>query len=774
LKHLISEDNPLGIQNNNEIGSWIAYDFEWITKDKKLDRSLKDRIDKNTSGGSVPPENDKTKCNDIVTFAFEDSNGIKGCLDITEFSSAKFFLEAIKEKLLEYQYCFAWGSKSVMRKNHETGIPEGINGDLAVLDSNLRIIGIPTIIRYDKYSNTPFITNDIFANNNRVFKADIDLLQVFAKPLVRSIFKNKYKSLRLDDVSIALLGFGKLDNKTGAKLYEMSIEERKSYCLHDAHLVAELIRANNGGDVLRIMKVIASHTTLTFEEVCHKGMTGIWKKILNDAISKKINLVGYENMPSALRKLYSNNSNYGKYRDYHLDKEYEYEYEDGNENEEIPEYKENSYDDYIALLAQRSKNRNLPAAEYDISYNSHPYDKGKNNEKLKTEFKSKYKGGLVLCPKRGLHNSVFLFDVTSLYPTMIINYNISPETVNCSCCRNDVKARLFFDKDILNDLHHGFSKDPERIYWICQHRKGLFSGILQELTEKRIEYKNKGKELESVAIKVIINSGYGVFGHSNFKYYDPKVAEVITALGRRTLLEMKKIAEEMGFAVLYGDTDSLFVDNKMNTEDISKFINVCKKKLKVDVNHEKTFRKLILVGKKHYIGIPCSDAAEQPPTIKGMEGIKSDRPEFIQTTFREMVKGIQNDVNPIPKLKHALEELDRRQVPKERLAISLLLTKNPQEFANDCLQKRLGTKLGLKKGDILIYYKCDKDELIYDTPGGKERTRIIGESDNSDDISYAKYKEMLINSVKDVIEILGYNVEKDLLVKRQLSQQYLS
>ena len=48
----------------------------------------------------------------------------------------------------------------------------------------------------------------------------------------------------------------------------------------------------------------------------------------------------------------------------------------------------------------------------------------------------------VLSPQRGLHYDVYVFDVTSLYPTMIINYNISPETINCYCCKNDIKARV--------------------------------------------------------------------------------------------------------------------------------------------------------------------------------------------------------------------------------------------------------------------------------------------------------------------------------------------
>jgi DNA polymerase elongation subunit (family B) len=358
---------------------------------------------------------------------------------------------------------------------------------------------------------------------------------------------------------------------------------------------------------------------------------------------------------------------------------------------------------------------------------------------------------------------VLVFDITSLYPTMIINNNISPETVNCSCCKDDPKARLTFDYEFVKDFLYNKNSS---CYWVCRRRLGLFSNKLKELTQIRIQYKKEGKILESTAIKAIINSGYGVFGHSNFKYYDPSVAELVTALGRQTLLRMQEIGKGLNFKILYGDTDSLFVNGVNSKDDILDFKNICKNKLNVDVVHEKYFQKLILVSSKHYLGF-TSDK-NQDPVIKGMEGIKSDRPEFIQTTFREMVKDIQEDINPIPKLKQALTYLDKRQVPKDRLEISLTLTKDPQDYMNECLQKRLGTELRLKKGDTLVYYKCDQQLVVYDH-SGKQRTRIIGESVDPNDVSYAKYKERLIKSVKDVIEILGYSVEKDLLAKRKLS-----
>jgi DNA polymerase elongation subunit (family B) len=159
---------------------------------------------------------------------------------------------------------------------------------------------------------------------------------------------------------------------------------------------------------------------------------------------------------------------------------------------------------------------------------------------------------------------------------------------------------------------------------------------------------------------------------------------------------------------------------------------------------------------------------DKEPIIKGKEGIKSDRPPFIQTVFREMINDIKNDTDPILKLRQAINELESIRIPTEKLSISLALSKNPQEYAHDCLQKRLGSKNNLMKCDTLVYYKCYKQEVIKDNLGNYKIIRI-NESDNPADISYARYKEMFISSVKDVIEILGYDIEQDLFPKKEIN-----
>ena len=726
------------------IDNWIAFDLEW-----EIESKLK-LININSSCFRGSYNTDFASCSSILpqdyhkilTFGYEDSYDNKGTLDISDFNHCptpqQAFLTSIKEKLQRYSYCFAWGSKAVKHRNQHNDNVEGINGDLVMLDINFRQNNIPSIVKFDKFSGMPFIKN--FGTGT----IDIDILKVFAKPLVKYVvYKNKYKSLRIHEVATAILGCGKLHNKSGHNISKMSISERKEYCQNDAHLVAKLVKIDNG-NILKIMQVIASHTGLTLEEVCHKGMTGIWTRILNYTISRRVGLVGYDNLPFALRKLYS--SNHRPYSEY---SSIENEFEENEDEDETG-------NDYSDDFSNNSQNNQEDGEGYST----------KANHRIEIETKEsvkKYKGAIVLEPVRGLHFDVHLFDVTSLYPTMIIKYNLSPETVNCSCCKNNPKAKELYTTELLKDCKH----IPKQGYWICQRRMGLFSKILQELTEKRIEYKERGLKVESQAIKAIINSGYGVFGHPYFKYYDPRVAELVTAFGRQTLMVMKDIADSLGFNTLYGDTDSLFVNNVKSLEDAKKFISGCKSELGIDAGQEKTFSKLILVGKKHYVGILHDHDKE--PIVKGMEGIKSDRPEFIHRIFKRLIDDIKYDNNPIPNLKHALDELNNRSVASELLSISLVLRKNPEEYEHGCKQRRLGTKLGLHKGDTMIYYKSDIKRPTNDSRNKQQVLQIATESDNPNDISYAKYKEMFVNAVKDILEILGYDIEKDLLkCKRKL------
>jgi DNA polymerase elongation subunit (family B) len=78
---------------------------------------------------------------------------------------------------------------------------------------------------------------------------------------------------------------------------------------------------------------------------------------------------------------------------------------------------------------------------------------------------------------------------------------------------------------------------------------------LKVFKEERLKQKKLGNGPKQLALKILIDGGYGVFGASDYSYYDPRVAELITAYGRQTLSKMQDIASTLNFEIVYGDTD---------------------------------------------------------------------------------------------------------------------------------------------------------------------------------------------------------------------------
>ena len=165
----------------------------------------------------------------------------------------------------------------------------------------------------------------------------------------------------------------------------------------------------------------------------------------------------------------------------------------------------------------------------------------------------KFRGGEVLSPSAvGMHLNVTCWDVASMYPTMSIVHNISPETINCDCCKDDPEAKI--DQKIMVYINEGLAEkdklDPGLgwaprpfHYWICRKQEGILKQIMKDLFKKKSEFKKQGLRLEEKAVKILANSGYGVFGKVNFEHYNVGVTEVITAFARYSLLGIKREIE---------------------------------------------------------------------------------------------------------------------------------------------------------------------------------------------------------------------------------------
>ncbi|MBI3449039.1 MAG: DNA polymerase II [Acidobacteria bacterium] len=158
-------------------------------------------------------------------------------------------------------------------------------------------------------------------------------------------------------------------------------------------------------------------------------------------------------------------------------------------------------------------------------------------------------GGAVLEPVTGIHENVLVFDFRSLYPSLIRTYNIDPlALVKDAAGPGPRKSGAAAAGLIVAPNGARFSREP-----------AILPGLLDRLFAERAAARLRGDAIASQALKILMNSFYGVLATPACRFYSAAVANAITHFGHATLLWTKERAESSGHAVLYGDTDSLFV-----------------------------------------------------------------------------------------------------------------------------------------------------------------------------------------------------------------------
>ena len=151
-------------------------------------------------------------------------------------------------------------------------------------------------------------------------------------------------------------------------------------------------------------------------------------------------------------------------------------------------------------------------------------------------------GGLVFAPKPGIFNHVFVFDFKSLYPSIIRTFNIDPQS--------NIATRDKPEGDWIKAPNGAtFSRDP-----------AILPSLIETFHESRERAKRDRDDLASFTYKIVMNSFYGVLATSSCRYASSNLAGAITEFGHHLLRWTKRKLEEKGYRVLYGDTDSVFVE----------------------------------------------------------------------------------------------------------------------------------------------------------------------------------------------------------------------
>jgi len=370
------------------------------------------------------------------------------------------------------------------------------------------------------------------------------------------------------------------------------------------------------------------------------------------------------------------------------------------------------------------------------------------NKGRKRTAEDKFKGGAVALPKIGLHKNVFHGDIKSLYPSIMISYNISPETVG--------------GEGITIGNGTTFSNE----------KKGIIPEVLERLYSQRLEWKDEKNErartigkdkiynqldMKQYALKIILNSFYGALASPFYRLHKKEIGESITFVGRKIITYSKNVLEIEGFEVIYGDTDSVFfktseqlplhqmveVGNKTMAFLNLKYISYCKKqgldKIRIEMVLEDIYKTLFfavkstgVAAKKKYAGRICWEDGKEIDEFKivGFEGKKSDTPRFGKEVQKKVLEMICDET---PKdevyfyINESTQKIKNGEINPREIAIPKGLNADPYTGYVTKLP-HVRAAIWANKYHNENFSKGDKVKYVHvkSTPDGIPQTDVVG------------------------------------------------
>jgi DNA polymerase I/DNA polymerase-2 len=341
-----------------------------------------------------------------------------------------------------------------------------------------------------------------------------------------------------------------------------------------------------------------------------------------------------------------------------------------------------------------------------------------------------FEGGAVFDPITGVRENVTVLDLKSLYPMSMVTINASPET------KVDPET---FDGETYhtpNGVH--FRKD----------RDGIIREMVEELLTGRDEMKARRDEhspdeeaygrydRQQAALKVIMNSLYGVFGWDRFRLYDKEMSAGVTATNRAVIQFTEAAANERDRRVVYGDTDSVMLELGADTDKetaieesfaLEEYINgrydeFAREELnapehRFQIEFEKLYRRFFQAGKKkryagHIVWKEGKDVDDID--ITGFEYTRSDIAAITKRVQREVIERIVTgeDLDAVKDYVHGVvEDFRAGEVDLEEVAIPGGIGKRLDNYDTDTAQVR-----GAKYANLLLgtnFDRGDKPKRVY-------------------------------------------------------------
>ncbi len=408
--------------------------------------------------------------------------------------------------------------------------------------------------------------------------------------------------------------------------------------------------------------------------------------------------------------------------------------------------------------------------EHHIIHNLEPFNEIIKHRPTRDEInerrkKSKYAGAFVLEPKPGLYENLVVFDFRSIYPSVIISFNISPST-------------------LLEKKEPGCYETPEFIYdkkkrkFYFSKKIGFIPSVLFELINKRKKIKQELKkhktpilEARDYGLKTLANATYGYYGFFGARWYCRECAASTTATARYYLTKTIEDARKSGFNVIYGDTDSIMLDLSGKTQkDALEWQKKINKALPgaMELDLENFYKRGIFVttraktmgAKKKYALLEKSGNLK----IRGFETVGRDWAKLTKELQDKVLRLVLEEGNADKArayVKKIISDLKAKKISKDKLIIKTQLKKDIESYAaltpHVSIAKHM-QKIGLPVGigsiiEYIVTEKKGKKALV------REKAKLPDEcAENEYDSNYY-IEHQIVPAVENIFGVFGIKRE---------------
>jgi DNA polymerase-2 len=379
------------------------------------------------------------------------------------------------------------------------------------------------------------------------------------------------------------------------------------------------------------------------------------------------------------------------------------------------------------------------------------------------------RGGLIFQPIMGYHEQIAELDFVSMYPSIMVEHNVSPETVNCRCCRNEAV--------------------PELRYTICEKREGIVPATLRPLVERRSFYKKEKRRLKKLgderwhlydrrqnALKWMLVTCFGYLGYKNARFGKIEAHEAVNAFSRESILRAKELAEARGYRFLHAIVDCMWLKKDGATEaDYERLCGEIKELTGIEISLEGIYNWILFPSSKmdpnmptanRYVGFYTTGEIK----VRGIELRRRDTPVFIKRMQGKMLEVFQHarSVAEVEACVPAALAVAREYIallasgkadPLE-LVIRQHLSQEADEYttnsANAVAAKAMEEAgIALRPGEMLEY-------IIVDSTGKKKPAKAVALPLYSleDGYDIDKYTALALKAIATLLLPFGYSTNK--------------